>query len=461
MAWPKSTDGPLPGPAGRRKIARARIRGNGGKRMLERWFGLSAHGTDARTEVLAGITTFLAMAYIMFVNPMILKDAGMDQGAVFVATCLAAAFGSAAMGLFSNYPIALAPGMGINAYFAYGVVQGMGHSWQVALGAVFISGVLFLLLSLVRAREWIINSIPRSLKMAISAGIGLLLAIIALQNAGIVVAHPATMVTVGDVTAPPAVIAAVTFFVIVALDHRRVPGALILGILGATLAGIALGLAPFRGFVSAPPSLAPTLLQMDLSGALELGLVVVVFAFFFVSLFDTAGTLIGVAWRGGMLDSEGRLPRLGPALVADSSAVMVGAALGTSTTTAYIESVAGMKAGGRTGLTACVVAVLFAASLVFAPLVLSVPGFATAPALLFVACMMARGLTEIDWDDATEYAPAMVTAVAMPLTFSIAHGIAFGFIAFAAIKLLSGRAADVSVTVWVLSVLFVVKFAVV
>ena len=429
--------------------------------MLERLFGLTAHGTDVRTEVLAGATTFLAMAYIMFVNPLILKDAGMDQGAVFVATCLAAAFGSAAMGLYANYPIALAPGMGINAYFAYGVVQGMGHSWQVALGAVFISGALFLLLSLVRVREWIINSIPATLKMAISAGIGLLLAVIALQNAGIVVAHPATMVTAGNVAAPPAIIAAVTFFAIVALDYRRVPGALILGIIGATAAGILLGLAPFRGFVSLPPSLAPTFLQMDLSGALELGLLVVVFAFFFVALFDTAGTLIGVAWRGGMLDAQGRLPRLGPALVADSSAVMAGAALGTSTTTAYIESAAGMKAGGRTGLTACVVAVLFVASLVFAPLVLSVPGFATAPALLFVACMMVRGLTEVDWQDASEYAPAVVTAVAMPLTFSIAHGIAFGFIAFAAIKLLSGRAADVSPPVWVLSALFVMKFALV
>lgn len=429
--------------------------------MLERLFGLTAHGTDVRTEVLAGVTTFLAMAYIMFVNPLILKDAGMDQGAVFVATCLAAAFGSAAMGLYANYPIALAPGMGINAYFAYGVVQGMGHSWQVALGAVFISGALFLVLSLVRVREWIINSIPATLKMAISAGIGLLLAVIALQNAGIVVAHPATMVTAGNVAAPPAIIAAVTFFAIVALDYRRVPGALILGIIGATAAGILLGLAPFRGFVSLPPSLAPTFLQMDLSGALELGLLVVVFAFFFVALFDTAGTLIGVAWRGGMLDAQGRLPRLGPALVADSSAVMAGAALGTSTTTAYIESAAGMKAGGRTGLTACVVAVLFVASLLFAPLVLSVPGFATAPALLFVACMMVRGLTEVDWQDASEYAPAVVTAVAMPLTFSIAHGIAFGFIAVAAIKLLSGRAADVSPTVWVLSALFVMKFALV
>ncbi|BBK42852.1 transporter [Allostella vacuolata] len=428
--------------------------------MLERLFGLSAHGTTVRTEVVAGVTTFLAMAYILFVNPAILKDAGMDPGAVFVATGLAAAFGSAFMGLYANYPIALAPGMGINAYFAYGVVQGMGHSWQVALGAVFVSGVLFLLLSLVRVREWIINSIPRALKMAISTGIGLLLAIIALQNAGIVAAHPATMVTVGRVTAPPAIIAALAFFAIVALDRRQVPGALILGIVGATAAGIALGLVPFRGIVDAPPSLMPTLLQMDIGGALELGVATVVFAFLFVSLFDTAGTLIGVAWHGRLLDADGRLPRLGRALVADSSAIMAGAALGTSTTTAYIESAAGMKAGGRTGLTACVTALLFLASLVFAPLVLSVPGFATAPALFFVACMMVRGITEVDWEDASEYAPAVVTAVAMPFTFSIAHGIAFGFIAYAAIKLLSGRGTEVSATVWVLAGLFLVKFAV-
>ena len=428
--------------------------------MLERLFGLRAHGTDLRTEVTAGVTTFLAMAYILFVNPVILKDAGMDPGAVFVATALAAAIGSAFMGLHANYPIALAPGMGINAYFAYGVVQGMGHSWQVALGAVFLSGVLFLLLSLVRVREWIIDSIPRSLKMAIAGGIGLLLAIIALQNAGIVAAHPATMVTVGKLTAPPAIIAALAFFAIVALDHRRVPGALVIGIFAATAAGIALGLVPFRGVFDLPPSLAPTFLQMDIRGALDLGLTTVVFAFLFVSLFDTAGTLIGVAWRGGMLDAEGRLPRLRQALVADSSAIMAGAALGTSTTTAYIESAAGMKAGGRTGLTACVTALLFVASLVLAPLVLAVPGFATAPALLFVACMMAGSLGEIDWQDATEYAPALVTAVAMPFTFSIAHGIAFGFIAFAAIKLLAGRAREVSVTVWILAELFVVKFAV-
>lgn len=428
--------------------------------MLERVFGLSAHGTDLRTEVTAGVTTFLAMAYILFVNPVILKDAGMDQGAVFVATAIAAAAGSVAMGLYANYPIALAPGMGINAYFAYGVVQGMGHSWEVALGAVFLSGLAFLFLSLVRVREWIVDSIPRSLKMAIAGGIGLLLAIIALQNAGIVVAHPATMVTVGKLTAPPAIIAALTFVAIVALDYRRVPGALVVGIVGATAVAMALGLAPFRGVFDLPPSIAPTLLRMDLAGALDLGLTTVVFAFLFVALFDTAGTLIGVAWRGGMLDAAGRLPRLRQALVADSAAIMAGAALGTSTTTAYIESAAGMKAGGRTGLTACVTGLLFVASLVLAPIVLSVPAFATAPALLFVACMMAGSLGEIDWGDATEYAPALVTAVAMPFTFSIAHGIGFGFLTYAGIKLLAGRGREVSAMVWLLAGLFVVKFAV-
>jgi len=427
--------------------------------MLERFFQLAAHGTTVRTEVVAGLTTFLTMAYILFVNPSILKDAGMDQGAVFVATCLAAALGSLVMGLYANYPVALAPGMGLNAYFTYGVVGGMGYTWQVALGAVFLSGLIFFALSLFRVRERIIDAIPHSLKLAISAGIGFFLGIIALKNAGLVVAHPATLVTIGDVRTIPVLIAALAFAAIIALDHRRVPGALIIGVLGATLAGIALGISPFLGIVDAPPSLAPTILALDLAGALDIGLIAIVFAFLFVDLFDTAGTLVGVGVRAGLLDAEGRLPRLGRALVADSTATMAGAVLGTSTVTSYIESAAGTKAGGRTGLTACVVAVLFLASLVLAPLALSVPGYATAPALLFVACLMARGLTEVDWDDATEYAPAVVTALAMPLTFSIAHGIAFGFITYVAIKLLAGRVRELTAAVMVLAAAFLLKFA--
>jgi AGZA family xanthine/uracil permease-like MFS transporter len=427
--------------------------------MLERLFAIRAQGSTVVTEVLAGITTFLTMAYIIIVNPAILSQAGMDHGAVFAATCLAAALGCLMMGLVANYPIALAPGMGLNAYFTYTVVLGMGHSWQVALGAVFLSGILFLGIALSPLRESVINSIPHSLKLAISAGIGLFLGIIAFKNAGLIVAHPVTLVTLGDLHRPSVLLALVGFVVMVALDARRVPGAILIGILGTAAAGMALGLSPFGGLVAVPPSIAPTLLAMDLRGALDLGLVSIVFAFLFVDLFDNAGTLIGLAHRSGLLDSSGRLPRLGRVLAVDALAAMGGAALGTSTTTGFIESAAGIKAGGRTGLTAVVVSVLFGLALFFSPLAASIPDYATAPALLFVACVLAAGLTGIDWDDVTEYVPAMVTALAMPLTFSIAHGIAFGFITYAGIKLLSGRAREVGATIWVLAAAFVVKFA--
>lgn len=427
--------------------------------MLEKLFDLRGHGTTVKTEVIAGITTFLTMAYIAFVNPTILSDAGMDFGAVFVATCIAAAIGTLIMGLFANYPIALAPGMGLNAFFTYGVVLGMGHSWQVALGAVFLSGILFVILSILPVREWIINAIPKGLKMAISAGIGLFLGIIALKNAGIIVDHPATLVTIGDLTAWPAVLALLGFAIMVALDRLKVPGAVIIGILAVTAVGILIGVSEFKGIVDLPPDPSPTFLQLDLAGAFQIALLSVVFTFLFVDLFDTAGTLIGVAHRAGLLDSEGKLPRLRQALMADSSASVIGSALGTSTTTSYIESASGIKAGGRTGLTAVVVALLFLLTLFFAPLAGTVPAFATAPALLFVACLMTRGLAEIDWDDVTEYAPAVLTALSMPLTFSIAHGIGLGFIAYAAVKILTGRISDCSVAVLIIAAAFVLKFA--
>lgn len=427
--------------------------------MLSSYFKLAENDTTVRNEILAGITTFLTMAYITVVNPMILSDAGMDFGAVFVATCLAAALGTLIMGLYANYPIALAPGMGLNAFFAYGVVLGMGHSWQVALGAVFISGILFIILSVLPVREWIINAIPRGLKMAISAGIGLFLAIIALKNAGVVVDHPATLVTLGDPTSWPFILAFLGFFMIVALDHLKVPGAVIIGILAVTVAGVALGVSEWQGFAAMPPDPSPTFLQLDIGGALQLGLITIVFTFLFVDLFDTAGTLVGLAHRAGLLDEQGRLPRLGKALIADSTATAAGALIGTSTTTSYIESAAGINAGGRTGLTAVTVAVLFLLALFFAPLAQTVPAYATAPALLFVACLMTRGLSEIDWDDITESAPAVVTAIAMPLTFSIAHGMGIGFITYAAVKILSGKGNDCPPAVYVISLLFVLKFA--
>jgi AGZA family xanthine/uracil permease-like MFS transporter len=427
--------------------------------MLDSFFKLAEHGTNARREVLAGFTTFLTMAYITFVNPAILADTGMDFGAVFVATCVAAAFGTLVMGLYANYPIALAPGMGLNAFFTYGVVLGMGHSWQTALGAVFISGVLFVVLSVLPVREWIINAIPKTLKLAISAGIGLFLGIIALKNAGLVVDHPATLVTLGDLLAPPSLLAILGFLIIVALSYRKVPGAVVIGILAVTAVGVGFGISEWKGLASMPPSPMPTFLAMDLGGALEVSLLAVVFTFLFVDLFDTAGTLIGVSHRAGLLDADGRLPRLSKALLADSTATVAGAVMGTSTTTSYIESAAGINAGGRTGLTAVTVAVLFLLALFFAPLAQTVPGYATAPALLFVACLMAQGLAEIDWEDATEYAPAVITAIAMPLTFSIADGLGLGFLTYAGIKILSGRFSQCPPAVLVIAVLFGLKFA--
>jgi AGZA family xanthine/uracil permease-like MFS transporter len=426
---------------------------------MDRFFGITRQGSTVRIEAAAGVTTFLTMAYIMFVNPLILGDTGMNKGAVFTATCLAAAFGTLVMALYANYPIALAPGMGINAFFTYGVVVGLHYSWQAALGAVFVSGGLFLIVSLTPLRAWIVESIPRSQKMAIAAGIGLFLGIIALKNAGLIAASRDTYVTLGDVRAPAAILAAVGFIMMVALDARRTPGAILIAVLGMAAAGIALGVSPFHGIASMPPSLAPTFLALDFTSLLQPGALAVILAFFFVCLFDTTGTLIGVTQQSGLAGPDGKLPRLRRAMAADSLSVMVGAALGVSPVTAYIESAAGVRAGGRTGLVGVVVAALFLLSLFLSPLAASIPDYATAPALLFVACMMAKSLTEIAWDDVTEYAPAMVTALSMPLTFSISTGIAFGFIAWVAIKLLAGRMREIRPAMAALAVLFILHFA--
>lgn len=383
----------------------------------------------------------------------------MDKGAVFVATCLAAAFGSAFMGLYANYPVALAPGMGLNAYFTYSVVKGLGIPWQAALGAVFVSGILFLLVSVTPVRQWIINSISRSLKLAISVGIGFFLAVIGMQSAGVIVADPTTLVTVGDLKSPATAIAVLTFVLMGALSTRKVPGAILIGVLAAYAAGLALGLSTFSGVASLPPSIAPVLLHMDVASALDLGMAAIVFTFFFVVLFDNTGTLIGVAHAAGMVEPDGSVPRIGRALAVDSTATMVGAALGTSSTTSYIESAAGVHAGGRTGLVAVTVAGLFLLTLFLAPLAGSVPAFATAPALVFVGCLMIAGARDIDYADATEYVPAAVTIVAMPLTYSIADGIAFGLVTYAGIKLLAGRLREISPAVAILALLFVLKFA--
>jgi AGZA family xanthine/uracil permease-like MFS transporter len=427
--------------------------------MLETLFRLDENRTTVRTEIVAGATTFLTMAYIALVNPQILSAAGMDKGAVFVATCLASALATLFMALYANYPLALAPGMGLNAYFTYGVVLGLHYNWRVALGAVFFSGCLFLLLSITPVRRWIIDAIPMSQKIAISAGIGLFLGVIALKETGLVVADPATLVTLGDVRSSTTLLAAAGFLAMVALDRRGVPGAIIIAVLGTAFVGILLHVSPFAGIGSLPPSLAPTFLALDLKGALDIGVATIVFVFLFVDLFDNTGTLVGVAYRAGLVDAEGHIPRLGRVLVVDSAASIVGSLLGTSTVTSYIESAAGVRAGGRTGLTGVVVALLFLLTLFLAPLAQSVPAYATAPALLFVACLMARGFSELEWGDATEYAPAVVTALVMPLTFSIANGIAFGFVAYAAVKLLAGRWREANPSILVLAAIFIIKYA--
>ncbi len=426
--------------------------------MLEKLFKLKQNQTNLKQEAIAGLTTFMTMAYIIFVNPMMLADAGMDHGAVFVATCLAAAVGCLVMGLMANYPIALAPGMGLNAFFTYTVVGEMGYSWETALGAVFLSGICFLILSLVRIREWIVNSIPMSLRIGIAAGIGLFLALIGLKSAGIVVASPATLVTLGDITAFPAVMAVLGFFLIIALVQRGMKSAVMLSILIITGLGLIFGDVQYNGIVSMPPSIMPTFMKMDLSQVFEVSMLSVVFAFLFVDLFDTSGTLVAVAQRGGFLDDKGRLPRLNRALTADSLATIVGAAFGTSTTTSYVESTAGVSVGGRTGLTAVVVGLLFIAALFISPLAGMIPAYATAGALFYVAILMMSGLMHVEWEDLTEAAPVVVVCILMPLTFSIATGIAFGMISYAAIKLMTGRFSDLNVGILAIAALFLAKF---
>ncbi|MGV7034486.1 NCS2 family permease [Methylobacterium symbioticum] len=435
-----------------------------GRATLERLFRLSEHGTSLRTELRAGLTTFLTMAYIAFINPSILAEAGMDRGAVFVATCLAAALGSLVMGLLANWPVAMAPGMGLNAYFAYVVVLGMGFTWQAALGAVFISGLCFLAVTLTGLRRIIVDGIPRSMRIAITVGIGLFLAIIALKSAGVVAASPATLVTLGDLHKPGTVLAVLGFLMVAALSVRKVKGALLLSILAVTALSFVVAGNGFGGLVSMPPSIAPTFLALDIAGALSAGLLNVVLVLFLVELFDATGTLMGVASRAGLLAPEraaaGGDRGLDRALMADSAAIFAGSLLGTSSTTAYLESASGVEEGGRTGLTAVTVAALFLLCLFFAPLAGSVPAYATAPALFYVACLMLRELVDLDWDDLTEVVPACVTALLMPFTYSIATGISFGFLTYAALKLLTGRARAVKPVVWVIAALFLIKFVV-
>jgi len=432
--------------------------------MFERFFGLAAHGTTIRREVVAGITTFLTMAYIVVVNPHILEAGGIDRGAVFVATCLASALTTLMMGLWAKLPVALAPGMGLNAFLAFTVVPALGGNWRLALGCVFLSGVLFVAVSITPAREWLINALPRSLKLAIAAGIGFFLALIGLNEAGIAVsAAPATLLKAGTLSAPTTLLAAAGFVVIFALAARRVIGAVMIGILLVSAAAIAFGMQPVpAGVAGLPPSLAPTFMQLQFNpGETAVGVVVsTVLVFLLVVMLDTSGTLTAVAYQGKLLDQDGKLPNARRALTTDAIGSMLGAVCGTSPVTAYIESSAGIQAGGRSGLTAVVVGVLFLAALFFAPLVTAVPAYATAPALVFVAVLMVGGLKEIDWDDMTEAAPALLTALAIPFTYSIASGIGVGFIAYVAIKTVAGRWKDLNAAVLVIALAFVAKIAV-
>ncbi|EIC14027.1 NCS2 family permease [Kingella kingae] len=435
--------------------------------FLERWFKLKENGTTVRTEILAGFTTFLTMCYIIIVNPAILSITGMDFGAVFVATCISAAIGCFIMGAFANYPIALAPGMGLNAYFTFSVVQGMGVNWQIALAAVFMSGIIFFVFSFFKIREMLVNALPMSLKMAIAAGIGLFLALIALKGSGIVVGSEATLLKMNNlyeikdgVKTPnlPVLLALGGFFLTIALDYFRVRGAIIISIFTITGLAAVFSLTKIEGIVSDVPSLAPTFMQMDFNGLFNGGMIAVIFVFFLVDLFDSTGTLVGVSHRAGLLDSNGHLPRLKRALFADSSAIVAGSMLGTSSTTPYIESASGVAAGGRTGLTAVTVGVLLLACLWFSPLAKAVPAFATAPALLYIGVQMMRSATEIDWGDITEAAPAFMTIAFMPFTYSIADGIALGFISYAIIKLCCKRAQEVPIMVWIVAVCWLGKF---
>ncbi len=432
--------------------------------MLERLFHLKAQGTNVRTEVLAGLTTFMTMAYIVVVNPAILGEAGMPVAAVAAATCLAAGLGSILMGLIANYPLALAPGMGLNAYFTYTVVKGMGVPWETALGCVFISGVAFLILTVAGIRQMIVAAIPRPLFSAVAAGVGLFIAFIGLKDAGVIVANPATAVALGDLTTPTAALALIGLVVIAALQAWRVKGAILIGILLAAIAGWLLGLSKFTPGTYSLTDLSATFLKMDVGAALHLrggmgvALLEIIFVFLFVDLFDNVGTLVAVTKKAGLVQPDGTIPRLNRILTADSAATMIGAAAGTSTVCSYIESASGVTAGGRTGLTAVVVGILFLITLFFAPLVQAIPAAATAPALVLVGALMIGSLAEVDWNDPTVAIPAFLTVITIPLTFSIANGLAFGITSYAILKAATGKLRKGDWLLVVLAALFVLRF---
>ena len=428
------------------------------KQTLEQIFKLQDNHTTIKKEFLAGFTTFITMAYIIIVNPQMMAGSGMDQGAIFVGTCIAAAIACFVMGFYANWPIGLAPGMGLNAFFTYTVVGEMGYSWEIALGAVFLAGILFLIMSVTKLRSWMIESIPRNLRIAMGAGVGLFIGLIGLKNGEIIVSNQATLLMLGDFTKVETLLAAIGFLVIAILSVRRIPGAIIIGILITSSVALFLGLIEFNGLVSYPPEIAPTFMKLDILGALNLGMLTVIMSFLFVNLFDTTGTLLGVATRANLIDIDGEINNLDKALKADSSASIFGTFFGCSPVTSYVESSAGVEAGGRTGLTAVVVGVLFLAAMFLSPLASIIPPYATSGALIYVAILMLGGMEKLNWSSVSELLPALVILVMIPLTFSIADGIALGFLTYVSLKLFIGEFKDISSGAWFLTIIFISKF---
>ena len=426
--------------------------------ILEKTFDLKLNNTTVKKELLAGFTTFITMAYIIFVNPQMMAASGMDQGASFVGTCLAAAIACIAMGLYANWPVGLAPGMGLNAFFTYTVVNEMGYAWEIALGAVFLAGILFVIMSVTPLRRWMLDSIPLNLRIAMGSGVGLFIGFIGLKSGGIIISNDATLLSLGDFSKIETLLAALGFLSITILSVRKIPGAIIIGVLGITIIGIFLGIVNFNGVVSMPPALAPTLMKLDIMGALDLAMISVIMSFLFVNLFDTAGTLLGVATRANLVDEKGDIKNLDKALKADSSSSVFGAFFGCSPVTSYVESSAGIEAGGRTGLAAVVVGILFIIAIFFSPVAAIIPAYATAGALVYVAILMLSGMERLNWQDSSELLPALIIIIMIPLTFSIANGIALGFIAYIAIKIFTGKLKSISSGAWFLVLVFLSKF---
>jgi AGZA family xanthine/uracil permease-like MFS transporter len=428
------------------------------KNFLEKTFQLELNNTSIKQEFIAGFTTFITMAYIIFVNPQMMAASGMDLGASFVGTCIAAAIACFAMGFYSNWPVGLAPGMGLNAFFTYTVVGEMGYSWEVALGAVFLAGILFVIISVTPLRQWMLNSIPMNLRIAMGAGVGLFVGFIGLKTGGIIIQNEATFLSLGNFKNIETLLAALGFLLILVLAVRKVVGAIIIGVLAVTISGLLLGLIQFNGIVSSPPDLKPILLKLDILGALDVAMISVIISFLFVNLFDTAGTLLGVASRANLIQDSGKIMNLDKALKADSSASVAGSFFGCSPVTSYVESSAGVEAGGRTGLTAIIIGTFFLIAIFFSPIASMVPSYATAGALVYVAILMLGGMERLDWSDNTELLPALIMIIMIPLTFSIANGIAIGFISYVVLKLAARKTSDISMGAWFLFLIFVLKF---